>query len=45
MAINWTAIAVTAVAAKAYGTLYQGYAMAAYYQGKADIALLQGKTK
>ena len=26
MAINWTAIAVTAVAAKAYGTLYQGYA-------------------
>ena len=45
MAINWTAIAVTAVAAKAYGTLYQGYAMAAYYQGKADIALLQGRTK
>ena len=45
MAINWTAIAVTAVAAKAYGTLYQGYAMAAYYQGKADIALLQGITK
>ena len=43
--INWTAIAVTAVAAKAYGTLYQGYAMAAYYQGKADIALLQGRTK
>ena len=45
MAINWTAIAVSAVAAKAYGTLYQGYAMAAYYQGKADIALLQGRTK
>ena len=45
MPINWTAIAVTAVAAKAYGTLYQGYAMAAYYQGKADIALLQGRTK
>ena len=45
MAINWTAIAVTAVAAKAYGTLYQGYAMAAYYEGKADIALLQGRTK
>ena len=45
MAINWTAIAVTAVAAKTYGTLYQGYAMAAYYQGKADIALLQGRTK
>ena len=45
MAINWTAIAVTAVAAKAYGTLYQGYAMAAYYQGKAEIALLQGRTK
>ena len=45
MSINWTAIAVTAVAAKAYGTLYQGYAMAAYYQGKADIALLQGRTK
>ena len=45
MAINWTAIAVTAVAAKAYGTLYQGYAMAAYYQGKADLALLQGRTK
>ena len=45
MAINWTAIAVTAVAAKAYGTLYQGYAMAAYYEGKAELALLQGKTK
>ena len=45
MPINWTAIAVTAVAAKDYGTLYQGYAMAAYYQGKADIALLQGRTK
>ena len=45
MPINWTAIAVTAVAAKTYGTLYQGYAMAAYYQGKADIALLQGRTK
>ena len=45
MAINWTAIAVTAVAAKAYGTLYQGYAMAAYYEGQADIALLQGRTK
>ena len=45
MAINWTAIAVTAVAAKAYGTLYLGYAMATYYQGKADIALLQGRTK
>ena len=45
MPINWTAIAVTAVAAKAYGTLYQGYAMAAYYQGKADLALLQGRTK
>ena len=41
----WTAIAVAATAAKAYGTLYQGYAMAAYYQGKADIALLQGRTK
>ena len=45
MPINWTAIAVTAVATKAYGTLYQGYAMAAYYQGQADIALLQGRTK
>ena len=45
MAINWTAIAVTAVAAKAYGTLYQGYAMAAYYEGKAELALLQGRTK
>ena len=45
MAINWTAIAVTSLAEKAYGTLYQGYAMAAYYQGKADIALLQGRTK
>ena len=45
MSINWTAIAVTAVAAKAYCTLYHGYAMAAYYQGKADIALLQGRTK
>lgn len=41
----WTAVAVAATAAKAYGTLYQGYAMAAYYQGKADIALLQGRTK
>ena len=45
MAINWAAIAVAATAAKAYGTLYQGYAMAAYYEGKADIALLQGRTK
>ena len=42
MAFPWTAVAVAATAAKAYGTLYQGYAMAAYYQGKADIALLQG---
>ena len=45
MAFPWTAVAVAATAAKAYGTLYQGYAMAAYYQGKADIALLQGRTK
>ena len=41
----WTAVAVAATAAKAYGTLYQGYAMAAYYEGKAELALLQGKTK
>ena len=45
MAFPWTAVAVAATAAKAYGTLYQVYAMAAYYQGKADIALLQGRTK
>tara|TARA_Y100000401_G_scaffold105877_1_gene98897 strand:+ start:37 stop:483 length:447 start_codon:yes stop_codon:yes gene_type:complete len=45
MAFPWTAVAVAATAAKAYGTLYQGYAMAAYYQGKADLALLQGRTK
>ena len=45
MAFPWTAVAVAATAAKAYGTLYQGYAMAAYYQGKAYIALLQGRTK
>ena len=45
MAFPWTAVAVAATAAKAYGTLYQGYAMAAYYEGKADIALLQGRTK
>ena len=45
MAFPWTAVAVAATAAKAYGTLYQGYAMAAYYEGKAEIALLQGRTK
>tara|TARA_R100000988_G_scaffold69131_1_gene35490 strand:- start:140 stop:613 length:474 start_codon:yes stop_codon:yes gene_type:complete len=45
MANPFVVIAVAASAMKAYGTLYQGYAMAAYYKGKADLALLQGRTK
>jgi hypothetical protein len=46
MAINpWAILAVGASMVKAYGTIYSGYAMAAYYEGKADLALLQGRTK
>ena len=44
MAINWTAIAVTAVAAKACNyTKVMRWLQ--HYQGKTDIALLQGRTK
>ena len=45
MSIIWTAIAVAGTAVQAYGSIYQGEAMKAYYDAQAMMKEFEGKVE